>query len=339
MRRIRVLAVDDSAFVRKALQRIFQSDPDIELVGLACSGREALEKVRTLKPDVITLDVMMPEMDGIETLRAIMDELPTPVLMLSQLTRDGAELTLKALEMGAMDFVDKSSTGMMDFFDLAKEIIGKVKSIAGGRPLRIATREAELYRGRTKGLVDIVAMGASTGGPMALHMILPKFPHEISFGLLIVQHMPRGFTAPLAKRLDATSSIAVREAEEGDAVEPGTALIAPAGLHMTVRTTGSGYKVRLDIEPMDEIHRPSVNVLFRSVGERAGGRSIGVLLTGMGSDGARGMGVIKEQGGFTIAQDEATSAIYGMPRAAAEGGVVDMVLPLTSIAGEVLKRA
>ncbi len=340
MGNIRVLTVDDSSFVRKALKRIFEAEHGIELVGEARSGREALEKIASLRPDVITLDVMMPEMDGIETLRAIMDAHPTPVLMLSQLTRDGAELTLRALEMGAMDFVDKSSTGMMDFFDLAREIIAKVRSIAAGRPMRIAQGDRQLCRdGGTRGIVDVVAIGASTGGPLALSMILPKFPREITFSILIVQHMPRGFTAPLAARLAAASEITVREAEEGDVLSPGVALIAPAGLHMFLRRDEEGHKVQLDMEPVEEIHRPSVDVLFRSVGEQAGERSMGVLLTGMGSDGVKGMRVIKEKGGYTIAQNEATSAIYGMPRVAIEANIVDRVLPVTAIAGEILRRA
>ncbi len=343
MDKIRVLVVDDSSFVRKALLRIFDEDPGIEVVGAARSGKEAIEKVMLLTPDVITLDVIMPGMDGLDTLRLIMESRPTPVLMLSQFTRQGADLTLKALELGAMDFVDKSSTGMMDFFDLAREITSKIKSIAGSRPLRLGASAMALRAIETRGLVDAVAVGASTGGPMALQMLLPKFPEGISFAVLVVQHMPHGFTGPLARRLDALCAVRVKEAEEGDIVKPGIVFIAPAGLHMTVRNIpghGDGVRrIRLGIEPVSAVHRPSVDVLFSSVAKAFGGRSIGVILTGMGTDGAAGMRQMKEEGAVTLAQDEATSAIFGMPRAAVETGAADNALPITSMAEEILKRA
>jgi two-component system chemotaxis response regulator CheB len=263
--------------------------------------------------------------------------------MLSQFTKQGAELTLKALELGAMDFVDKSTTGLMDFFDLAKEIISKVKSIAGSKPLRIAKHAEVLASGKGRGLVDIVAIGTSTGGPLALQMLLPKFPRDINFGVLVVQHMPQGFTGPLAKRLDSLCEIRVKEAEEGDVVRPGVSLIAPAGMHMTVKKFqspefGIQRRIKLGYEPLHELHKPSVDVLLASVARAYGERSIGVILTGMGSDGAKGLGTIKKEGGFTIAQDEATSAIFGMPRVAIESNAVDKVLPITSIAEEILRR-
>ncbi len=341
--KIRVLVVDDSSFVRKALLRMFDADPEIEVIGTARSGKEAIEKVRLLTPDVITLDVIMPGMDGLDTLKVLMESNPTPVLMLSQFTRQGAELTLKALELGAMDFVDKSSTGMMDFYELAREITSKIKSIAGSKPVRVAAGAMAPGKAETRGLVDVVAIGASTGGPIALQMLLPKFPEDIGFGVLVVQHMPRGFTGPLARRLDSLSSIHVKEAEEGDVVVPGTAFIAPAGLHMTLRKI-PGYdearcRIRLGLEPGAAIHRPSVDVLFSSVSRAFGNRAIGVVLTGMGADGAAGVRAMKEEGGVTLAQDEATSAIFGMPRAAIGTGAVDGVLPITSIAEEILKRA
>lgn len=343
MDKIKVLIVDDSSFVRKALLRIFKADPDIEVTGVAGSGKEAIEKVMLLNPDVLTLDINMPGMDGLETLKVLMESRPLPVLMLSQFTKQGAELTLKALELGAMDFVDKSTTGMMDFFDLAKEIISKVKSIAGSKPLRIEKYEDVLSARKGRGLVDIVVIGTSTGGPLALQMLLPKFPRDINFAILVVQHMPKGFTAPLARRLDALCDIKVSEAVEGDIVTPGVSLIAPAGLHMTVKkaqNTGHGVqrKITLGTGPFDELHKPSADVLFTSVGRVYGKRAIGVVLTGMGSDGAKGLGVIKEEGGFAIVQDEATSAIFGMPRVAIENNVVDKVLPITAIAEEILNR-
>jgi two-component system chemotaxis response regulator CheB len=340
MGKIRVLIVDDSSFVRKALLRIFESDPSMEVAGMAASGGEALERIAELRPDVVTLDVIMPGMDGLDTLKIIMEDHPTPVLMLSQLTKQGAELTLRALEMGAMDFVDKSSTGMMDFLDLEREIILKVKSLAVSKPVKIVARPGELSAGKTNGIVDAVAIGASTGGPLALQMLLSKFPRDIGFTILVVQHMPHGFTGPLAKRLDAICDISVKEAEEGDLVgRPGTALIAPAGLHMKVKGTRETTRIKLDFEPLDATHRPSVDVLFTSVAKSFGDRSIGVILTGMGADGANGMKAIKEAGGFTLAQDEATSAIFGMPRVAIERGFADKVAPITSLADVIMKHA
>lgn len=348
MKTIKVMVVDDSAFVRKALQRIFDEEPDIEVVASASSGAEAIEKAVSLNPDVITLDILMPGMDGIETLKALMERHPTPVLMLSQLTKEGAELTLKALELGAMDFVDKSAAGVMDFFVLAKEIRTKVRSIAGSRPVRMAGRQEALVSRKARGACDIVAVGASTGGPLALQILLSKFPRDIDFGLVVVQHMPHGFTGPLAKRLDSICNISVKEAEEGDSVMPGTALIAPAGLHMTVKKSrtaletghdGSKGFVKLDLEPLDSLHRPSIDVLFNSAARQFGERSIGVILTGMGSDGANGLGAIKETGGYTIAQDEGTSAIFGMPRVAIERGFAEAVLPITGITEEILRKA
>ncbi len=344
MNKIRVLVVDDSSFVRKALLRIFEADPEIEVAGAARSGKEAIEKVALLRPDVITLDVIMPGMDGLDTLRLIMESRPTPVLMLSQFTRQGAELTLRALELGAMDFVDKSTTGMMDFFELAREITAKIKSMAGSRPLRIGAREEALTADRTKGLIDAVAVGASTGGPIALQMLLPKFPGNIGFAVLVVQHMPHGFTDPLARRLDGLCAIRVKEAEEGETIVSGTAFVAPAGMHMTVRTLRSlehrpRHLIKLGLEPVTAIHRPSVDTLFSSVARSFGGRAIGVILTGMGSDGAAGLREMKESGCPTFAQDEATSAIFGMPRVAIESNAADKVVPITAMAGEILRRA
>ena len=336
-----MLVVDDSPFVRKALLRIFETDPTVDVIGTARNGREALEKAVELRPDVVTLDIAMPVMDGIETLKALMEIYPVPVLMLSQFTHEGAELTLKALEHGAMDFVDKSTTGMMDFLSLSREIAAKIKGIARNKPKRLHYEHSGLVEYEPHGLVDVAAIGSSTGGPPALQMILQKLPGNIDFGILIVQHMPKGFTASLAARLDSLCPFRVKEAEDGDPIEPGLALVAPAGLHMKVAVdlkTGS-KSVRLDLDPLNAIHRPSVDVLFASVAENIGNRSIAIILTGMGADGAKGITAIKQAGGKTIAQDEATSTIFGMPKMAIETGAVDRVLPVTEIAGEILRNA
>ena len=335
--RIRVLIVDDSPFVRKALLRIFESEPSFTVVGVARNGKEAIEKALSLKPDVVTLDIVMPVLDGIETLKILMERYPVPVLMLSQFTHEGADLTLRALQLGAMDFVDKSSRGLMDFLALASEIVTKAKAIAHNKPKTISCEPKVLSGYSTRGVVDVVAIGASTGGPPALGMILQKFPKDIGFGVLIVQHMPKGFTATLAERFNGMCAICVKEAKDRDRIEPGVALIAPSGIHMKVRKGGGS--VALDEEPANLIHRPSVDVLFQSVAENYGSRSMGVILTGMGSDGAKGLKSIKEKGALTLAQDEATSVIFGMPRVAINSGVVDKVVPLTEVAEEIMKNA
>lgn len=343
MKKIRVLVVDDSPFVRKALQQMLSEDADIKVVGAAQSGKEALERVERLAPDVITLDVMMPEMDGLETLKILMDRSPVPVLMLSQFTKEGADLTMKALESGAMDFIDKSAPGAGDIYDLAVLVREKVKSIAGSKPVRIAPESSVLRTNIYRNLADVVAIGASTGGPLALHVLLTKFPRDIAFSILVVQHMPAGFTAPLAERINGSSQISVKEARDGDRLQPGVAYIAPAGLHMTVKRArhadGDTSRISLSMEPVGELHRPSINVLLSSVAKNYGERAIGVLLTGMGSDGARGLKAVRDAGGYTIAQDEETSAIFGMPKAAIELGAAQSVHPITSIAEVVLRHA
>ncbi len=335
-KKIRVLVVDDSLFVCKALQRIITADPETEVAGFARDGREAMKKALSLKPDVVTMDVMMPGLDGLEALKGIMETRPVPVLMLSQFTSTGAELTLKALELGAMDFVDKSSAGIMEFQSLAGEILAKIKAICGNEPKTFRGGLSSIAGFTPGGNADVVAIGASTGGPPALHAVLQRMPAGINFGIVIVQHMPPGFTAALASRLDSACGIRVKEAAEGERIEPGTALIAPSGVHMKLQKDAT---VKLDHRPERSVHKPSVDVLFRSVAETFGPRSIGVVLTGMGTDGAEGIKEISERGGKTIAQDEGTSVIYGMPRAAAETGVLDVVAPLERITEKILSLA
>jgi two-component system chemotaxis response regulator CheB len=339
---VNVLIVDDSPFIRKTLCRIIESDADLNVADVASNGKEAVEKVMTSNPDVITMDIMMPEMNGIEALKIIMEKKPTPVLMLSQYTRDGTELTLNALELGAMDFIDKSSTGIMDFFRLSNEIITKIKSIAGNKPLKLKAPLSSIQKCRGEERVDVVTIGTSTGGPSALQMVLPTFPKDIGFGVLVVQHMPHGFTGPLAKRLDSICDIEVKEAEDGDLVEPGVALVAPSGLHMTVKKLrNEGVRIRcrvkIDVEPMDVIHKPSVDVLLFSVVRYYGKRALAVIMTGMGADGAQGMKALREKGGMTLAQDRGTSTIFGMPKSAIEKGGIEKVVPITSMGEEIIK--
>jgi len=343
MRKIRVLVVDDSAFMRKALTRMLSSDPMIHVVDTASDGQDGYEKTRSLKPDVVTLDVKMPGMDGLSALSKIMRDCPVPVLMLSSLTTEGGEITLKALDFGALDFIDKSSAhSAMDILSIAGELITKVKALAGvdmerviksrTRPPSPAVRPAEReIKPARSSHMEAVLIGSSTGGPPALQQILSVLPAELPVGVLVVQHMPKGFTASLAARLDGLSGMNVSEAVDGDRVAPGGCLIAPSGLHMTVHRGKRGLFVRLSEEPEGMLHRPSVDVLMESAAKTIGKGSLGVLLTGMGSDGAQGMKALFDAKGRTIAQDEKTSVVYGMPRVAVQLGAVHRSLPLGSI--------
>jgi two-component system, chemotaxis family, protein-glutamate methylesterase/glutaminase len=332
--RIRVLVIDDSAFVRKAVERMLGAAEDIEVCGSAADGEEGLRKARVLKPDVVTLDIKMPRLGGLETLERLMAEQPLPVLLMSTLTQEGAEVTLRGLELGAMDFVDKSSVQPMSMLSLADELIAKIRAIGRARvrprphpsPPRVAGRVA----------AEVVAVAASTGGPTALQQVVSGLPAGFPASVVIVQHIPRGFTKSLAERLDARSAIPVREAKDGDAVAPGVILIAPAGIHTRLVRRGGAVAVTLDEEPRDTLHRPSADVLMASVAEVYRERAVGVVLTGMGSDGTEGLRAIRGAGGYTLAESEETCVIYGMPKAAFEAGVVDRAVPLDRVAGEIL---
>lgn len=341
---IKVLVIDDSFFARKALTSILSSDPEIA-IETASNGIEGFEKVKTLKPNVVTLDVKMPGMDGLETLKMIMDEAPVPVLMLSYLTNEGGQITLKALEYGAVDFIDKGALGLMDIERTSVELIGKVKAIAGVKIDRLKESRNRSYPAPVseplhfQGEIDVVAVGASTGGPPALERILTALPKNFPAGLLIVQHIPLGFTRSLAERLNNKSLIEVQEATEGDIIIPGRALIAPSGIHSRLNRKSNGVlTIRLGHEPSDSLHMPSVDVMMESVARASGKRSLGLILTGMGNDGAIGMKAIKEAGGITIAQDERSSVIFGMPKSAVEKGIVDEVIPLEDIPDTLIRK-
>lgn len=343
-RKVRVLVVDDSAFVRQALARMLGSAPDIEVAGLAVDGRDGVEKVKALRPDVVTLDIQMPRMGGLEALQRIMTESPVPVLLLSSLTREGADITLRGLELGALDFVDKSSVqGNMSLLELAEELKAKVRALASVPPERVGGRPAgaasplSAAPGHEPGAVEAVAIATSTGGPPALQAIIPRLPANLDATILVVQHMPLGFTRSLAERLRGLSALPVREAEDGEAVGRGSVLIAPAGRHMKVRRRGSGVRVWLDEEPRGALHRPSADVLMASVAKVYGPHALGVVLTGMGSDGVAGLRAIRDAGGRTLAEAEESCVIYGMPKAAVEAGVVDTIVPLGRVANEILE--
>lgn len=335
--RIRVLVVDDSAFVRKAVGRMLATADDIEVVGYARDGVEGLALARELRPDVMTLDIRMPRLGGLETLERLMAEQPLPVLLMSTLTQEGAEVTLRGLELGAMEFIDKSSVQPMSMLSLAEELVGKIRALghahAHERPRPPRARAAD---GVARPRAECVVIGASTGGPTALQAVMSGLPAAFHVAIVIVQHIPRGFTRSLAERLDARSAIPVREARHGDSLEPGQVLLAPAGIHTRLVRAGGSVEISLEEEPSESLHRPSVDVLMASAAEVYGAHALGVVLTGMGSDGTEGLRAIQQRGGLTLAEAEESCVIFGMPKAAIEAGVVERTLPLDRIAAEIL---
>ncbi len=336
---IRVLVVDDSPLVRRAIEKLLDADPGVTVVGTAADGLDALAKIRDLRPDVVTLDVLMPRLDGLKVLACVMHERPARVVMLSSLTQEGADETLQALELGAVDFIDKTALLLRGDPAIAgRELLTKIRTAAAVDPARLGRRAAVVDGTAAAGSLlqpggaDVVVVGASTGGPPALQALIPALPADFAAAVVVVQHMPAGFTRALAGRLDAASVLSVREAEQGDRPRPGEVLIAPGGRHLTFATRGSELAVMLDFEPSDTLHRPSVDITMRSAAELRGRRSAGVLLTGMGTDGAWGMWAIRARGGWTVAESEESCVVYGMPRAAVELGAASEVLPLGKLA-------
>ena len=334
--RIRVLVVDDSAFVRKAVGRMLATADDIEVVGFARDGEEGLALARELKPDVVTLDVRMPKLGGLETLERLMAEQPVPVLLMSTLTQEGAEVTLRGLELGAMEFVDKSSVEPMSMLSLAEELVAKIRALGSARVRSRPRLAAKPGDKAGRAAAHCVVIAASTGGPSALQTVVSGLPAAFPAAVVIVQHIPRGFTRSLAERLDARSAIPVREARHGDAIGAGQVLLAPAGIHTRLVRAGAGVEISLDEEPSEALHRPSADVLMASAAEVYGSLAVGVVLTGMGSDGTEGLRAIRDRGGLTLAEAEETCVIFGMPKAAIEAGVIERTLPLDRIAGEIL---
>ena len=322
--------------MRKTISMMLDGDPEIEVVATARDGVEACEKVAELRPDVVTLDIEMPRMDGLTALRKIMASNPVPVLMVSSLTREGAAATMEALQAGALDFVPKESSGaMLAINRIREELVGKVKAVARSKHVLArhqTMRPASRPRPRLRlGNHRVLLIGTSTGGPFALQQIVPRLPAEFPLPVLIVQHMPPHFTKSLADRLNSISPLNVREASAGDVVRPGEVLIAPGGRHMTFERRGDDVVVVTPLVP-ETLHRPSVDVMFDSACQVIGGRPLGVVMTGMGRDGREGSRTIKERGGTVIAQDEESSVVFGMPRAVIEAGLADVVAPLDDIA-------
>ncbi len=330
---VRLLIVDDSLVTRNLLERLVAADPGIAVVGKAENGAQGLEQARRLRPDVITLDIEMPVMNGLDALRVIMKECPTRVLMLSSLTTAGAEATLEALALGAVDFIAKPGPGPLELQRLRDTLGARVRAVAGvpRRPVAPPPPPSPLPPVRHRGPQrrDVILIGTSTGGPAALQTLIPALPGDLPVGVLVVQHMPAGFTAQLAQRLDRLSAVTVREAVDGDRIEPGTVLIAPGHSHLLARDT---THVALAQEPADLPHRPAVDILLRSAAPVFRQGALGVILTGMGSDGREGMAALKAHGGRVLAQDQASCVVYGMPKAVIDAGLADRVCPLDQLA-------
>ena len=380
---IRVLIADDSAFMRKVLSDLFGKQVDFQVAGTAVNGKDTVEKVKKLKPDLLTLDVMMPVMNGLDALAIIMDECPLPVVMVSSMTQEGTDATIRALALGAVDFVGKAGGPISKIDTIEEEILAKCRSAAqahvsksrsltDSKPIvftpkpkapdppvmrRVEVRRRTGYvPGQKPEIVKIpvanipkpaympsvsgkklVAIGTSTGGPQALQSVITRLPGNLPCGVVIVQHMPAGFTKSLAERLDSISEIAVKEAENDEIIRAGQVYIAPGNYHLRVATiAGGGRKIVLSQEPPVGNHRPAVNVMFDSVAP-IGHDLVSVIMTGMGCDGCEGMKKIKANGGYSIAQDEPSCVVYGMPKAVVDAGLADEVRPLDKIAEAIVE--
>lgn len=342
--KIRVLVVDDSAFVRRAIIRMFEQSADIQVVDVAADGAMAVDLVKKLRPDVVTLDVQMPVLDGLSALERIMRECPTPVIMLSSLTGKGGDKTLKALELGAVDFIDKTAAGgPMDIAALARELTAKImvaarvdlQKLQGGEARSTSTAGGHTLAPAEE--TEVVAIGTSTGGPPALQTILGKIPANFPCPILIVQHMPVGFTTSLAERLDKMSAVHVAEAQDGERLQAGKAYLAPAGTHMKIRRVAGGLQVLLDLVPENSLHRPSVDALLESLAAACGRKCLAFVLTGMGKDGAIGARAIKTAGGRVVVESEETAIVFGMPKAVMETVTVDAVVPLYDVANTIIR--
>ncbi len=358
---IRILVVDDSAFMRKAITMMLESDPLLKVIGTARDGEEGVEKVRLLKPDLVTMDIEMPRMDGLAALREIMLKNPVPVMMVSSLTTSGAQATLEALDLGAVDFIPKQMSYVsLDIVKIKEDLIAKIKDIArrkhilmsrhrqrqfsqigkgGGEPSPLTTVMAsasvQLPIKKRQHQIGLVAIGSSTGGPPALQSVITKLPRNLPVGVVIAQHMPPMFTKSLAERLNTVSTLNVREAKDGDRIEAGVVLIAPGGRHLTVKRRGGQVFASVSDEPATTLYKPCVDVMLNSVAETYGAQTMGVILTGMGNNGIHGVRLIKSKGGVVIAQNEQTCVVYGMPRAVIEAGVADHIAPIESVAAEI----
>lgn len=357
----RVLVVDDSAFMRKALSMMLDSDPHIEVVGNARNGKEGVELVKKLKPDIVTMDVEMPEMDGLTALRIIMEEQPTPVMMVSSITQQGAGATLEAMDLGAVDFIPKElSFVSLNIVHIKEELLEKIKTIGQRRALLMAAAKRRIVskkisaetkaalgvsagkknptpvKRRAGTRIQMIALGCSTGGPPALQEVVTRLPRNLPVPMLVVQHMPPKFTKTLAERLDSLSKVTVSEARLGEIAEAGHVYIAPGSKHMTLAPGAVTPSIRVADTPSDTLYRPCVDIMMKSVIKKFGKQTLGVILTGMGNDGLSACQELHKLGGKVIAQNEETCVVYGMPRAIVDNGLADIVSPIERITDEIL---
>jgi two-component system chemotaxis response regulator CheB len=336
-----VLVVDDSAYIRKVVKEMLSRESGIEVVGTARDGEDALDLVERLRPDVVTCDLIMPGVGGVEFIRRQMAARPVPIVIVS-IAAESSERVLSGLDAGAIDFVQKpTALATEKVFDLADELVSKIVAAAQA-PLRRQHPIAEpgpLPETTFTGRYEIVVIGVSTGGPQGLKSVVPRLPADFPVPLVIVLHMPIGYTEAYAKRLDEASALTVAEAREGETLRPGLVLVAPAGRHLTLHRNGDGKtSVRLDVRPLDTQHRPSVDVLFQSAAEVYGDRVLGVVMTGMGTDGRDGAAWIKARGGGVITEAEETCVVYGMPRSVVEAGLSDEAVPLDRLTAAIMQR-
>lgn len=357
----RVVVVDDSAFMRKAISMMLESDPEIEVVGAGRDGQEGVDLVKKLKPDLVTMDVEMPRMDGLSALRIIMQENPTPVMMVSSLTTEGASATLTAMDLGAVDFIPKElSFVSLDIVNIKDDLLEKIKNIgrrktilmarakrrlswnkAGSgmatRPQQDANKVSSIDAVKRRNLgVKIIALGCSTGGPPALQTVVSRLPRNLSVPMVVVQHMPPKFTKSLAERIDSVSNVKVVEAQGGEEALPGHVYIAPGDKHMTISPGPGRITLRTSNLPEGTLYKPCVDVMMKSVVERFGKRTLGVILTGMGSDGLAACRQLHGQGGHVIAQNEESCVVYGMPRAIVDGGIAEIISPIEQITDDIM---
>lgn len=345
MSEIKVLVVDDSAYSRQTIRKMLETDPNIRVIDIASNGIDAMFKTLKLKPDLITLDIEMPEMDGFTFLRWLMKKRPTPVIMVSSYSDN--RTVFKALELGAVDFIAKpAKKASIELHGIKKDLLSKVKGIKSLRIDRLSKNLELLRREETLKVssitpedhnIEVIAVGASTGGPAAIQIILTRLPSDFSAGVVISQHMPRGFTASFAERLDKISGPRVKEAEEGDEVKKGNVLICPGGSHMSFRRRGQKIFTTIKESTQMDKYIPSVDTMMSSVSEHFGSRAMGVILTGMGSDGKVGMLEIKNRGGYTIAESEETAVVFGMPSEVINIGAADRILPISEIPAEIIR--
>lgn len=351
--KIRAVVIDDSAFMRKSISIMLESDSDIEVVGTARDGLEGFNLVKSINPDIVTLDIEMPRMDGLTALKKIMAECPTSVIMVSSLTTEGAEATIKALELGAVDFIPKElSYVSINIIKIKDELVRKIKEIVRQKAVQMRLKRIQSLAGEQKTVVrppdfnkiprltyKAIGIGVSTGGPMSLQKVIPRLSKRINCPIFIVQHMPPKFTKSLADRLNSMSEIEVKEAEQNEQIRNGVVYFAPGGFHMTIRkSAASGPVIDISENPSDTLHRPSVDVMLSSVVKHYGKNTLGVIMTGMGRDGTEAVKELKTLGGYAIAQDEQTCVVYGMPKSIADAGLADMSVPLENLA-EVINNA